>query len=130
MKFKRTIAFVVDGFIVSMISSFIVSAYLFLFDQPYAFQIKFSLDSFPISFLIYLLAFDLFHGGNTIGKKFVNIKLNIDEFSARDSKKHLIKRTIFKMVSIIIFPLASLLFVFNRGFTIHDYFEKIDVIDD
>ena len=81
---------------------------------------------FGASFLLYLcyfLIFDIFNNGNTIGKLILGINVVSNDQSILTGGIRM-KRTLLKMLSIIILPISVLLFLFNDSFTIHDHYSN------
>lgn len=80
-----------------------------------------------IVFFIYNLIFDIINRGTTFGKLIFSIKVVDIENLKKNNLNTFIFRTILKMFSTIIFPISSIIYLYN-GFTIHEKFSNTKTI--
>jgi uncharacterized RDD family membrane protein YckC len=122
---RRIGAFIIDAIVIGFFATFAENIFS-LFDEKFSFDAlgltfyyKFS---FSILFYVfYFVLFDLINNGVTLGKMIFKIKVVfLDETEL--PKVTRLKRSLLKVVGIVILPIAVLLFFLNNFFTIHDHF--------
>lgn len=127
VKQRRTGAFFVDIVLLGIIVTFLESII-----EPLNKGVSYSMLGirlnirFGVTFLLYIsyfLAFDILNRGNTLGKIIFGIKVVYND-NTTPEHKHRLKRTLLKIVSIIVLPVSILLFFLNDSFTIHDHYTK------
>jgi len=124
---RRIGAFIIDVFIVSvfvtltenMLSSVIEAKSFALFGIQFDLRIGTSF----LLYVCYFIIFDLINNGITAGKLIFGIKV-VHEDETQISKGVRVKRSLLKIISIIILPLSILLFLFSDYFTIQDYYSR------
>jgi len=130
---KRCWAFLIDVIVVSLGISAIKTALSGFVSPPFLDEISFQLGGTSLlslgSMLLYFLVFDLIREGKTLGKKLCANQV-VFEHSDVPSLGLRIKRTLWKIVSIALLPVALLLYVFKHRFTLQDYFCKSYVTTD
>jgi len=122
---RRIGAFIVDAMLIGLLSTFAENI-LSLFNEKInftAFGITFNYTfCFSILFYVfYFLLFDLLNNGATFGKMIFKIKVVFYNNNELPKRIHL-KRSLLRILSIIILPVAVLLFFLNSCFTIQDHF--------
>ena len=79
------------------------------------------------TFLVYFLLFDFTNSGDSPGKEILRLQ-TLDISRQRLERKRAVKRTLLKLVSLIIFPVSALLYLFGDGeFSLHDTYLKTGV---
>jgi len=80
---------------------------------------KFTYSFVMPSYIIYYLFFDLVNNGTSLGKIIFKLKVMHENKTPLGLRK-LVKRTLFKCISILLLPISILLFALTNGYTIHD----------
>ena len=122
---SRIFAFMGDIIAIGSINTFAENIFSFFNEsESFVFLGLHFTYNFSVSFLLYLcyfMLFDLINHGTTFGKLIFGIKI-----ASKDESKLAttvcLKRSLLKIVSIIILPIAAALFLFKDRFTIHDHF--------
>jgi len=122
---RRIGAFIIDVMVISLFATFAENIMSTFNDQISFNVLGLKLNytfSFSILFYVsYFLLFDLMNHGVTIGKILFKIRVVFQDKTELPKSIHL-KRSMLKIVGIIIFPIAVLLFFLNKYFTVHDHF--------
>lgn len=130
---KRILAFIIDMIIVSIITSALQSMLSNIFQpKEYLFigmSIKTTHGFSLVFYLIYFFVFDFLNQGKTLGKILFRNQVIFPD-NRKPSIINLMTRTVLKIVSILILPIAILLYLFNNRFTLQDHFTKTTVIAD
>lgn len=121
---RRTVAFLIDMLIVSIIISVFGNLFSFMAFKVYGFeflgmQFRISITAVFVFYLLYLIVFDIVKEGQTIGKLILNI-IAVTENRKPPALKKRIVRSLYKTLSIIILPVAALLFFFGNHYTLQD----------
>lgn len=129
---NRVFSFLLDAFIVGIMTSLIESLFTFISDKHsfelFGINFNYSLSLSLLIYLIYFIVFDLFLDGKSIGKLIWKIKIVSKENSMDFTISSHIRRTMLKLVSILILPISILMFLLNQGFTLHDYYTNATTI--
>ena len=127
---KRILAFIIDLVIAGIISGIIRSILSTIFiAKTYTYigiNFEFNFEFSLIVYVIYFIAFDIMNQGKTFGKYLFNNKVVFTD--KEPTKLDLIKRSLLKVVSIMILPISILLYLFYNVFTIQDHFSGSKVI--
>lgn len=130
MNINRLIAFVIDFVIASAffktINSVIPLEFAIYEYNFFGAEIKLSFSLLIVMFFLYLLIFDIINNGKTIGKMIMNLTVT-NEKKGKVSIKALIVRSLFKLISLLIFPVSLLLFFIKNKFIFQDNFTELTV---
>jgi len=114
LKNKRILAFLIDMIIVNAIIQLIsllvqpeIPGYR-LDTEYYTLVSRLSYD--VVFYLVYFLVFDLFGQGVTVGKKATNLVI-VDADQTAIGRRELVKRTLLKMVGMILLPISALVYL-------------------
>ena len=122
---RRVGAFIIDLMVIGIFASFAENIISFFIEKVSfdALGLTFNYTfSFSILFYVfYFLLFDLINNGITLGKMIFKIEVVFIDKTELTKATHL-KRSLLKILGIIILPIAMLLFFLNNFFTIHDHF--------
>jgi uncharacterized RDD family membrane protein YckC len=122
---RRVGAFVLDLMVIGIFTTFAENILSFFIDKVSFDALGLTFNhtfSFSILFYVsYFLLFDLINNGVTLGKMIFKIEVVFLDKTELTKATHL-KRSLLKILGIIILPIAVLLFFLNKFFTIHDYF--------
>jgi len=122
---RRVGAFIIDLMVIGFFVTFAENILSFFIEKISfdALGLTFNYTfSFSILFYVsYFLLFDLINNGITLGKMIFKIKVVFLDKTELTKATHL-KRSLLKILGIIILPIAVLLFFLNKYFTIHDHF--------
>lgn len=123
---KRTLAFIIDMSIISMVFSFVQNFIPLIVEikeyQVGVFSILIKISFIFVFYFLYLFAFDFAKEGKTVGKILFNILVVSDITKNVPKWKTLLMRSTYKVLSILILPISILLFYFFNGFTLQDKF--------
>lgn len=122
---RRIGAFIIDVMIIGLFTTFAENI-LSIFNEKISFDalgITFNYTfSFSVLFYVfYFLLFDFLNNGDTIGKMVFKVKVVFLDKTEVPKAIHL-KRSLLKILGIVILPISVLLFFLNKHFTIHDRF--------
>ncbi len=122
---RRIGAFLIDVIIISILVTIMENMLSYIFEtknfELLGIRFHLRIGTSIFFYMCYFIIFDLLNNGSTLGKLLFGIKV-VQEDETEISKKTSIKRTLLKVVSIMILPLAILLFLFSDYFTIQDYY--------
>jgi len=114
LKNKRILAFLIDMIIVNAIIQLIsllvqpeIPGY-WLDTEYYTLVSRLSYD--VVFYLVYFLVFDLFGQGVTVGKKATSLVI-VDADQPFIGRSELVKRTLLKMVGMILLPISALVYL-------------------
>ncbi|PKA84093.1 putative RDD family membrane protein YckC [Ulvibacter sp. MAR_2010_11] len=129
---NRIIAFIIDVLIVSFICTLFENFLLpdlFEVKEVEVFERNFKIrySSILIFYFLYFIIFDAILNGKTLGKILLNLDLKAIS-GERITKSTLFKRSLLKLISIVIAPISLILFFVKKDFTIHDHYAKTTVI--
>lgn len=122
INFKRIIALLIDVFIISLFTNFInrylkTSIDLWSSESRY-FTFTISIGAFFIFLLIYLILFDIYNSGDTLGKIIVKIK-KIKNNGSDLNLKERVHNSILKVLAISFWPISLIIFLIKKN-TIQD----------
>lgn len=108
---RRIFAFLIDLVVINIISN--ITVFIFSIINIFEFGLDNSLKLLPIIFIIYFVSFDIFNGGDTIGKKYAKIKMQYEV------KNYLLivifSRALLKCLFFYVFILVLIYyFIFNK----------------
>ncbi|MEL6811449.1 MAG: RDD family protein [Bacteroidota bacterium] len=128
---RRCIAFVLDlvviGIMLSILNQWISST---LNPKTYdllgiSFSVRLEFDI--LIYVCYFILFDLINNGATFGKQLTRIQVvDLEGFKLPKSKS--LKRSLVKIISIVLLPIAILLFLFKSYYTLHDHYTQSKTI--
>lgn len=131
---KRIYSLIVDIAISNLISMIFFSVmnlkYNFYENSFVVFnnEISFGFSFQIIIMFMYFIIFDIFNQGKSFGKLIFSIKLirknSLEELTTID----LLKRSIYKMISIVLLPISIILFLFYNCFSLQDRFSNSKTI--
>jgi uncharacterized RDD family membrane protein YckC len=124
---RRIGAFIIDviiiGFFVTFSENLLSSAFQAKSFELMGIQFHMRIGTSFLFYMCYFMIFELLNNGSTLGKLLFGIKV-VHEDETEISKRTGIKRSLLKVVSIMILPLAILLFLFSDYFTIQDHYSR------
>lgn len=117
---QRCFAFAIDALVVGIITSLIESFIPTEFKTSILViqEVRLSPEISLFVYVIYFISMDVLVEGTTIGKVIFSLKV-VDEEELPLNSKQLVVRSLLKVVSIIILPLALIYLIF-KGTTLHD----------
>ncbi|WP_055442737.1 RDD family protein [Lacinutrix himadriensis] len=128
---KRFLAFLIDFVIVSFIYKILDDMLSLSFEITeltlFETKIKLSFSFMILSFYFYMILFDVFNKGITFGKMIFN--LSIDNTTDTNLQVvDLLKRSLLKIISIIILPISILLYLFKNKYLLQDKYSPLKVV--
>jgi uncharacterized RDD family membrane protein YckC len=128
---KRFLAFLIDFIIVSFIYKILDDMLSLSFEITeltlFETKIKLSFSFMILSFYFYMILFDVFNKGITFGKMIFN--LSIDNTTDTNLQVvDLLKRSLLKIISIIILPISILLYLFKNKYLLQDKYSPLKVV--
>lgn len=128
---RRIGAFILDALIIGIFSTFAENI-ISLFTEKFSFNalgltFYYTFSVSILFYVFYFLLFDQFNSGVTFGKMVFKIKVVFYNNNELPKRIHM-KRSLLKILSIIILPVAVLLFFLNSCFTIQDHFCQTKII--
>jgi len=129
---KRFLAFLLDLIIVSTIYSTLDTMFMLsfkvteltLFEKTIEVNYNFTF----LAFFIYIIIFDILNKAVTFGKMIFKLKVLYPNKELLVSL--LLIRSLLKMITIIIFPISILLYLFKNKFIIQDKYSPLKVISE
>ncbi|WP_452232320.1 RDD family protein [Lacinutrix sp. MEBiC02595] len=128
---KRFLAFLIDFIIVSFIYHILDDMLSLSFEITeltlFETKIKLRFSFMILTFYIYILLFDVFNKGITFGKMIFN--LSIDNTDSDNLEVvDLLKRSLLKILTIIILPISILLYLFKNKYLLQDKYSPLKVV--
>jgi len=128
---KRFLAFLIDFVIVSFIYKILDDMLSLSFEIKeltlFETKIKLRFSFMILSFYMYILLFDIFNKGITFGKMIFN--LSIDNTTDNNLQVvDLLKRSLLKIITIIILPISILLYLFKNKYLLQDKYSPLKVV--
>ena len=127
---KRLLAFLIDFIIISFIYKILDDMFSLSFEITeltlFETKIKLSFSFMILTFYIYIILFDIFNKGITFGKMIFN--LSIDNTDSNLQVVDLLKRSLLKIITIIILPISILLYLFKNKFLLQDKYSSLKVV--
>ncbi|WP_452229213.1 RDD family protein [Lacinutrix sp. MEBiC02404] len=128
---KRFLAFLIDFIIVSFIYNILDDMLSLSFEITeltlFETKIKLRFSFMILTFYIYILLFDVFNKGITFGKMIFN--LSIDNTDSDNLEVvDLLKRSLLKILTIIILPISILLYLFKNKYLLQDKYSPLKVV--
>lgn len=124
---RRVGAFIIDVMIICLLSAFTENIVSTFNDEISFNALGLTLNhtfSFSVLYYVsYFLLFDQMNHGITIGKMLLKIMVVFQD-KTELPKAIRLKRSLLKIISILILPITVLLFFLNKYFTIHDHFNQ------
>ncbi|WP_445381284.1 RDD family protein [Robiginitalea sp. IMCC43444] len=129
-KLNRVGALIIDLIFISLaytlIFNFIPEEWLTT-TQQYGWVLQTGTLLYYGTFLVYFLLFDFTNSGDSPGKELLKLQTR-DMSGQKLERKRSIKRTLLKLVSMIICPVSALLYLFGEGeFSLHDAYFNTSV---
>lgn len=122
-KTARIWAFIIDAFIVGLLTSLIQNILPDFFSVHHReivnIPIKVSFGGSITTYFLYFLIFDLFNNGVSVGKMLLKLIVVESTDEDLDTTKSII-RTVIKLVSLALFPIAALVYLFTNAWTLHE----------
>ena len=121
---RRSLAFLIDLVVVSIVASilgnvFPIIAFKLVDFDVFGQQFRIGIAFVFIIWFFYLMVFDVINNGQTIGKWILQLAAVTKNHEIPPVKTR-ITRSLLKTLSIIILPIAVLLFLFGKSYTIHE----------
>ena len=122
---KRIGAIIIDLMIIGALTTIIESLFATIFRsgsfELFDMRFDYKIGATFLLYVCYFLFFDLIISGRTIGKLIFGVLVVLEDEMAT-SRTVRLKRSLLKILSIIILPIAVLLFLFKNYYTIHDHY--------
>lgn len=122
---RRIGAFIIDTLVIGILVSLVESLFPFLYEAKttsiFGISVTYRFGASFLFYVCYFILFDLANEGNTIGKLLFKIKV-ISEDEAEITKGKRMVRSLLKLVSIIVLPIAILLFLFKDYFSMQEHY--------
>ncbi|MEM9687418.1 MAG: RDD family protein [Bacteroidota bacterium] len=130
IRLRRSMAFLIDMGIVSTVIAifenlFPVTTQTHEFDVS-GIRFAFGISLAPIFYILYFIIFDIIVGGQTVGKSILGIVV-VSKNGAALSMKKLLLRSLYKMLGVLLLPVAAFLFI-SDNYTLQDYCTDTDTI--
>lgn len=128
---RRCSALLIDLFLISIVYSVLINIFPdpLIPDQGEGIQWSFALipDGFVLVSLGYFIGCDFLNRGESLGKDITGLQTRSLDGRVLDLRRR-VYRTLLKWVSLIVWPLAFLLYFWKeKGFTLQDYVVKTKV---
>lgn len=125
MAVRRSIAFLMDMVIISIVITVfknLLPVTIPIRDfEIFSRQFTIGLTLAPVFYSLYFIFFDVVKKGQTAGKLILGIFVVSKTGKTLTIRKHLF-RTLYKMLSVLMFPVIALLFFLSGRYPLQDYY--------